>query len=120
MFFIGLGIVIFFVTWLLFINLMPLKDREFKWYIKYPIILLFAIGYILDVIFNILWGTCLFLQMPYRGTGFNLTFSQRLRRILRGDTLIAKGTFRYKMAMFFCRYMIEPWDKNHCGLEDIK
>ena len=124
----------FFVLWLMYINVMLLKQNYDD--IPKPLLYLAApfalIGYIGDILFSIIYGTVWFWQLPYivseeqaiiDGTKSNwhnrLTFTHRLKRILRGQTDIEPEDFRYKTALFICKKMLEPWDPNHCGLQRL-
>lgn len=40
------------------------------------------------------------------------TFTSRLKHYLRAQP----ESWRGKLALFMCKYMVEPWDFNHCGL----
>ena len=101
----------------LFANVMTLKKHQhripkYAQYALAPIWLpMLVIGYIVDVAFNIIYGTVLFMELPR-----HWTLSERLREIL----IVEKPyTYKWKLAYFFCHYLIEPWDKNHCGLENL-
>jgi len=68
----------------------------------------------------------MFLQKPdfagahfkWKGIGFP-TLTERLRDILRGGRgTIFMRRYQYYLARFICRYLVEPWDKAHCGMED--
>lgn len=119
------GIVSFLVLWWMFAQSMWMENNadRIPWLLKpfaYVFIGFFLLG---DALWNILFGTLLFQQWPdiHKGMNFsNATLSHRLRQILLGDTDIEKMDKRYRVALFICQYCIEPWDKNHCGLEDLK
>lgn len=108
--FILYGIVGFFVLWFFFINVMTWRKYEAKIpkIIKPLLYVLAAVGYVIDVIFNIVYGSVMFLELPKQ-----LTLSERLSEILRRKS---RG-YKYKLAYFLCSKMIEPWDYNHCGLK---
>ena len=84
-----------------------------------------VIGFLYDVIFNIIYGTIMFVQLPDFKTAnvhwkiFKFpTLSERMKDILRGgkgDTLT--GKYRFYVSRGICRYLIEPWDKGHCGID---
>lgn len=76
--------------------------------LHYPLILIAIFGYIIDVLFNIIYGTVIFWELPK-----HLTLSSRLREILIRED---ESAWQFKIAYFMCHYMIEPWDYNHCGL----
>jgi len=116
------GIVSFLILWVMFIQSAWMKknvDRIPK-YIKpfaYLFVGLFLIG---DVIWNLIFGTMLFLQLPDDMRDWDnfsdWTLTHRMRRIIRGDTNIERKSWRWWVAVFICRYCAEPWDKNHCSL----
>lgn len=114
-----------FVLWIFFVNVMWMKRNKDK-IPKYlmPLAWVFVgLGMILDVTFDLIFGTILFQQLPDYHKGMSLhdaTLSHRLRKILRGESGIYKSYKRYKFALFVCRHLIEPWDSNHCGLRDIQ
>ena len=114
--FIYAGIAIFLVTWVCFIIVMRVKDYPKPYvYIFAPIAI---VGWLLDVLFNIVYGTVIFLQLPDIHKGMRIsdvTLSHRLRQILRDDTSIKRGYFRYSIADKLCKYFIEPHDCTHCG-----
>lgn len=105
-----IGVISFFFLWFLFINAMTWKKYKEKipkplLLILYPIV---AVGYIGDILFNIIFGTVLFLELPHYK---RLTLTARMQRLL-----ITDGGWRFKIAYFICRKLLEPWDPNHCGL----
>jgi len=57
-----------------------LKEQgvEFDWVVKYPIYVFLVIGLVCDIIFNIVWGSIIFVEPPKE-----LTFSQRVSRHFR-------------------------------------
>lgn len=102
------------ILWLFFIVAATLKDKYEsgnlpKWsrFIIYPIILLFVI---FDGAYNIIYGSILFLQWPHKD---RLLLTARLKYILR----CMPNSWRGRLALFFCKYLIEPWDVGHCGLK---
>lgn len=102
------GFVSFIILWVLFTNIMVWKEKEHfipTWlkFFLYPIV---AVAYILDVLFNWIFGTVLFLQLPKKPT-----LSERLRRIL-----LTEDGWRWGLAFHICKHYIEPWDQGHCGL----
>ena len=116
----------FFVMWIIFVNAMWLRDNQEKvpkW-LRYPAMFLFVVGFLYDVLLNIVYGSLMFLDPPdfktanvqWKGIGFP-TLSERMKDYLRdgreGSFLIK---YRWYLSRFMCRYMIEPWDKGHCGI----
>jgi len=82
-----------------------------------------AFAFLYDVAFNIVFGTILFLEWPDFKSAhakYLPTLSERLKGILRGERNAPPYGTRWNIALFMCKYMIEPWDKNHCGLEELK
>lgn len=107
------------LLWLFFVNVMRWKDqlatmplRE-KLY-KYP---LGYIGFAGDILWNIVFATVLFIQRPPGDNIHDWTLTHRLRVILRNKNPEKLDIYRRGLAMFMCKYMIEPWDPGHCGLE---
>lgn len=111
-----------FVLWFLFAHLMILRDfleqkAKGKWY-YYPLkaagYILFAVGYAYDVVYNQIIGTIIFLDWPREAT-----LTARLQRYLHedvyGGTEMIPG-WRYQLAMWTCKHLIEPWDPDHCDL----
>ncbi len=113
-----------FPLWVFFVNVMWLKaniDRIPKW--TKPFAWAFAIiGYLYDILFNIFIGTIMFVQLPdFAGVPYYAPpLTHRMRKILkeaRTETLLEK--YRFYLAMLLCRYLVEPWDPDHCGLETL-
>jgi hypothetical protein len=122
------GAIMFVVTWLIYVPIMWLKNniddipKIFHWPIKivaYPVA---AVGFVLDVVFNIIFGTVMFLQWPdFKDphVRFMPTLSERLRDIIKCRTAIEPDSFRFAMAMFICKYLLEPFDYGHCALAEV-
>ena len=114
----------FSLTWLLFVFVFWAKknqDRIPKWLHK-PIIGLAAVGYVLDALVNIFVMPVIFWEWADFKTArvkYLPTVSERLRDILRLRTSIEYRSRRYGVAHWMCRYLIEPYDKNHCGLDNL-
>lgn len=108
----ALAIISFVILWLIFINVMTWKKHKEKIpkLIHYPLYVIAAIGYVIDILFNWVYGTIIFLELPRQ-----LTLSERLR-----EALIKDDSWRFKLAYFFCTKLIEPWDWNHCEIQDLK
>jgi len=106
------------ILWILFVNVMYFKNILFK---KYPVNtlkgkLVRLVGYPLywfalvwDVGTNVWAGSIIFLE-PFNIK--RLTLSARLINILN---TVEPYKWRYRLAVWFCAYLIEPWDKGHCG-----
>lgn len=94
------------------------RDSIPKW-LYYPIYGLATIGFIGDVLFNIVFGTFIFLQAPdFSGAHikFMPTLTERLRDIIFDEWLTTNKSYRYRLAVFTCKYLLEPWDYGHCNL----
>lgn len=113
----------FFVTWVLFVFVFSVKQhadlyREHQ--LLRTTIYLFAIkGYFLDVLFNIVYGTIIFRQLPHftlkdgwKKVFENLTFTHRLKIVLESED---ENSWRYKRAIWYCSKLLEPYDKGHCS-----
>ena len=112
--FILLGFIGFFVLWLFFINVMTWKKHRehIPKVLQYPLYVIALVGYVVDVVFNLVYGSIIFMEWPKQWT-----LSKRLRELL---IRMPKSSYKWKVAYFMCTKMIEPWDWNHCGLEDLK
>lgn len=64
-----------------------------------------AVALVLDVAYNAVVGTVLFAEPPRE-----LTFTSRLKRHKRGDY----GTWRWRLAHWFCAELLNPYDPGHC------
>jgi len=101
------------ILWFLFINVMTwkkYKDKIPEWVLPFLYVVVY-IAYAWDIIFNILFGSIIFMQVPKHAT-----LSARLSYNL---VALEPETWRWKMSYFVCRYIIEPWDWNHCGLKNL-
>lgn len=109
--FILYGLVLMPFFWLFFVNAITLYNNQDKIpvFIK-PIAWIFKAAFLVfDVVFNVVYATIFFLELPRE-----FTLSQRLSRLLITEDA---GSFRFKIAYFVCLKLIEPWDPNHCGLD---
>ena len=89
------------IKYLLYIGLFPLA----------------IVGYLYDVAFNLTFGSLIFLQFPRLKLSFNnseWTLTARLWRYIHD----AKG-WRFDVAYWVCKYLIEFWDAGHCGLDKL-
>lgn len=104
-----------FFLWFLFATLMRLRDkrekflkRSWQWWmislVGYPLL---VVGYPYDVAYNLTYGTLMFWQLPRR---WEWTFTSRLQRLVHD-----RKTWRGAEARWLCRYLVEPWDADHCG-----
>lgn len=85
------------------------KEQIPKW-LLYPLYGIVAIGLVVDVLFNLVYGTIMFMQWPsYK----RLTLTARLKHIIDFQP---KDSRRFKLAIFLCKYLIEPWDAGHCRI----
>lgn len=66
---------------------------------------LLAVGLVVDVLFNLIWGTVLFLDVPRE-----LLFTSRVSRLNDGDG------WRGRMARWVCCELLDPFDPDgqHC------
>lgn len=69
-------------------------------------VVLFVAG---DVFYNYTYAAILFLEL---GSLKRRTLTARLKHYLREQP----ESWRGKIAYFMCKYMISPWDWDHCGL----
>lgn len=96
--------------WLLYLYSMPIirryetmgpAQRVALLLLAGPIV---AAGYMLDVLYNLIIATVLFLDWPREWT-----LTARLVRYLKTDT-----GWRADIAGWICRYLLEPVDPGHC------
>lgn len=107
------GVVSFFILLAFFANIMTFKKKADK-LPKLIYYFLYVIGYavfICDILWNIIFGSVLFFELPSKK---RLTLTARMKHLILFD----EG-WRFKVAYFICRYIVEPWDWNHCGLRDL-
>ena len=73
---------------------------------------LFVITFVtFDVLYNIVYGSILFLQLPSLRRG-EKTLTARLKKNIKNEG----NSWRGKLSIFMCKYMIEPWDVGHCKI----
>ena len=117
----------FLGLWIAYANLMVLKnnyeDKFPEWLKK---LLTYGLGVpfiLLDVLFNVIYGTLMYLELPdFKNCHWKYlpTFTERCSRHLHAEWSRPSKTWRFKLAWFICHYMLEPWDYNHCGLAKLK
>ena len=75
-----------------------------------PFQYLFVVCFLIaDVIYNYTYGAVLFLEFA---SNDRKTLTARLKHYLRTEP----ESWRGKLSLFMCKYMIEPWDAGHCSL----
>lgn len=67
---------------------------------------------IFDVAYNYTYGAILFGELAHKD---RKTLTARLKYILHSGHYSESG-WRFRLALFMCKYMISPWHFNHCGL----
>ena len=95
--------------WWVYIIVMWLKKRRDVLKKKsrplYYLAYLFAfVGVVLDVAYNLTYGSVIFLDPPRE-----LSFTSRLKRYRRGPV-----NWRWNLATWFCERLLNPYDKGHC------
>lgn len=105
-----------FFLWLAFINVVAIKeryiDKKSGWikYVAYVFIAAFVVG---DAAYNIIFGSLVFWSKPGKSTGGWL-FTSRLKYMLKYESI---SSWRWKLAILYCKWLIEPWDAGHCGAQ---
>lgn len=95
-----------YVTWLLYITVMHLRDvreqlsQPVQW-LAWPAV---AVGVVCDVLLNFFVGTVLFVDPPRE---FLLT--ARLKRYQSSPK-----TWRARLARWLCANLLNPFDEGHC------
>ncbi len=99
-------------TWFWYLAAMHLKHNKDKlnWVVKFFGYPWFLVALIIDVLFNIIVATILFLELP-RPQDKEWLFTARVSRHIKGTG------WRQKEAIFWCKYLLDPFDPsgNHCG-----
>jgi len=99
--------------WMFFIVAANFKEKyEAKLLDKYNVWLgktIITLFVIFDAFYNIFFATILFLDLPKVE---RLLLTARLKYYLKTES----DSWRGKLAMFMCKYMIEPWHRGHCNL----
>ena len=107
--FIGLFFASFYILWFMYMAIMNLKRAKengtlskLAFTLGIPWLIL---GYLLDVLFNWVFGTVLFLELPKSGV-----FTSRLKRHYK------KQNWRGKLARFLCTNLLDAFDPSgkHC------
>jgi len=100
--------ILFYGTWLFYVAFMHIKEHEHQvkdkigalWYGLWPF---FILALIMDVLFNFVIGTMIFLEIPRE-----LLFTSRCQRHLKSSG------WRLRNAHFVCTYLLNPFDEGHC------
>lgn len=67
------------------------------------------IGYFQDIVYNYTVGSLLFWSWPSAG---DHTLTARLQRLIKAGPAVG---WRYHLAYWICKYLLHPFDDNHCG-----
>lgn len=98
---------LFQFTWMAYIAIMSLRE---KLHLLDPVtrfnayVMLFTIGYPLDVMFNIVASAVLFFNWPRAPL-----FTGTLKHWIRSDS-----RWRAALALWICEKKLDPFDKGHC------
>ena len=98
---------LFLITWALFVALMEMKRRlpQMHWFSKFnAYVLLFTIGYPLDLLFNVVASPVIFQSLP-KGILFTGTLKHWINS---GDKR------RSEWAAWICKEKLHPYDPGHC------
>ncbi len=102
-------IYLFITLWTMYLAVMNLKRARDKGTLPnaakcfgYPILI---VGYVLDILFNLIVGTVLFLELPRE-----FVFTSRLSRHL------SSNGYKFKVAIWICKNLLDPFDPSggHC------
>jgi hypothetical protein len=100
---------LFYITFALYLTMMHLKSARdhgklttASKFFGYPLLI---IGLIVDVIFNVVAGTIMFIEIPKE-----FLFTTRVSRLNDGTD------WRGKLANWFCEQLLDPFDPagKHC------
>ena len=108
----ALGLIVFaiWLVWGGFLMMMPLHRNLEMGYLNnwnkifgYPWLAVFIV---MDFLFNIIFGTLFFLELPR-----DILFTQRLERYLNWNC----APWRHKLANYFCTRFLDPFEEGgHC------
>lgn len=104
-------------TWVAYVIIMTANNRkdELHWTIKASVYVLLPFGITLDFILNVVFATVLLLDKPRWGEWL---LTARLKRVKEeegagiGPAILS--AYRYTAAYLICRYLLNPFDKDHC------
>ena len=132
------GVSSFFILWFIFANMMQLKPYQ-KQLQEIPIVyqvaaFIFIIGFIGDILWNIIFASPIFYLLDrwsgydhkssqflpaFKGitkkTLYKLTLTARLKQNLL--TRDPRFDVTYKVSIFICLKMLNPFDPKHCGAD---
>jgi len=107
--FTGASLYLMGIMWMLYLAVMNLMEHRDRLTLPaklfaYPIA---AAGVVADALFNITFGTVIFVEPPHYK---RLLFTQRCQYHLKEDG------YRGKVARFWCRHFLDPFDPTgrHC------
>lgn len=94
-----------FATWIFYLAIMMLESKkdEIPPVTKFFGMIVFLIGFALDIAFNIM-ASFIFVELPHE-----FLFTKRVSRHIKGEG------WRQRLAHWFCSTWLEPFDKGHCG-----
>ena len=102
-----------FLLWIFFINVIALKEKfidgkDFGIF-QTPIYLIGLIFVFCDAAYSQTYGSVVLWRLP---STKRWLFTTRLKYTLANEPVESK---RWWVAVFYCRYLLEPWDFGHCG-----
>ena len=111
------GLLATFALWMLFATLMAMRDRHElgrlpRWAFYIGTYVILPVGALVDALYNWTFASVLFLDYPQE-----LMLTSRLKRYLRDSE---STEWRFYVAMWICKYLVEPHDFNHCGMEKFR
>lgn len=104
--------VLLFVLWVITANIKEYAREGVPMYIRAPATVWGLCFVVIDVVYDKVLGGLIFWQSPF---GYGWTLSQRLRFILTSGEYDVVS-WRWQLAHWICRYLISPWDFNHCRI----
>lgn len=112
----GYSLALGIALWALWITLNVAYARKKRFFYAVLLWVLAIPGLLLDVLFQITVATVLFWELPKEWT-----LSMRLTRYLAGrspdKTANVDYGYRVKLAEWIARNLVEPWARDHIGLE---
>ncbi len=109
--YIFISTIVLFIMWVVTANVMEYTKEGYPMYVRAPATLFSIFFVFVDVVYDFTAGSVIFLQLP---SFSRPTLTQRLKYIFETER---RYSWRYKLAYFACKYLISPWQWNHCGLK---
>ena len=103
-----------FLLWVLFVITMKVVGDADEWdELSLPQKIWVGFFAAVDVLHNFTAGSILFWEFA---DWERKTLTERMKHILHSGQY-SENEWRFKLAVFICKYLAEPWDFGHCRLQ---